>query len=102
MTSEAIHIQTSKSLQPTPQFETCVRNTQPSSCTFLRGLWVWVYTNFAPIATRVGYKKHAARLCGVAAILLVHQAHSCFGAQVFSQSEYSIRILCLQSAYCGD
>ncbi|KAG2756410.1 hypothetical protein P692DRAFT_20714253, partial [Suillus brevipes Sb2] len=53
------------------------------SALFLRGLWV--YTKFAPIATRVSYKRHAARLCGVAAILLVHQAHSRFGAQVLDE-----------------
>ncbi|KAG2118045.1 uncharacterized protein F5147DRAFT_552200, partial [Suillus discolor] len=40
---------------------------------FFGGLWL--YTTFAPIATRIGYKRHARRLWGVAAILLVQQAH---------------------------
>jgi len=47
------------------------------SALFLGALWV--YTTFAPIATRVGYKRHEERLWGIAAFLLAQQAHFCFG-----------------------
>ena len=51
------------------------------SALFLGALWV--YTTFAPIATRVGYKRHEERLWGVVAFLIAQQAHFCFGTQVF-------------------
>ncbi|KAJ8597618.1 hypothetical protein M405DRAFT_870842 [Rhizopogon salebrosus TDB-379] len=40
---------------------------------------LWMYTTFAPIATRAGYKRHEARLWGITASLLAWQVHFCFG-----------------------
>ncbi|KAG2044463.1 hypothetical protein BDR03DRAFT_989305 [Suillus americanus] len=60
---------------------------------FLGGLWV--YTTFAPIATRVGYKRHPARLWGVALILLVQQAHFCFGVASTMETRWLHAPTCL-------
>ncbi|KAI0715041.1 hypothetical protein C8Q76DRAFT_692965 [Earliella scabrosa] len=45
---------------------------------FLAGLWV--YTTFAPTATKAGYKTHRNRLPGVVLFLIGAQAHFSFGS----------------------
>ncbi|KAI0962358.1 hypothetical protein AcW1_001200 [Taiwanofungus camphoratus] len=41
---------------------------------------LWVYAAYAPAATRKGYLTHAHRMGAVAAVMLVQQAHFCFGS----------------------
>ncbi|KAG1864763.1 hypothetical protein DFJ58DRAFT_714926 [Suillus subalutaceus] len=62
----------------TPSHSTHLGSGTSKCALFFGGLWV--YRTFAPIATRLGYKRHPARLWGVAAILLVQQPHFYFGA----------------------
>lgn len=45
---------------------------------YLAGLWV--YTTFAPITTKVGYKTHKNRLWGITLFLIGAQAHFAFGS----------------------
>ncbi|KAH7927238.1 hypothetical protein BV22DRAFT_1007297 [Leucogyrophana mollusca] len=50
------------------------------SLLFLGGLFV--YTTFAPLATKLGYKRagNMNRLWGIIAFMIVQQAHFCFGS----------------------
>ncbi|KAI0937144.1 hypothetical protein AcV5_005113 [Taiwanofungus camphoratus] len=41
---------------------------------------LWVYAAYAPATTRKGYLTHAHRMGAVAAVMLVQQAHFCFGS----------------------
>ncbi|KAL1951192.1 hypothetical protein VTO73DRAFT_341 [Trametes versicolor] len=53
---------------------------------YLAGLWV--YTTFAPITTKVGYKTHKNRLWGITLFLIGAQAHFAFGSAPTTETRW--------------
>lgn len=56
---------------------------------FFGGLWI--YTSFAPLATKIGYRNNMNILKAVAISMVVQQAHFCFGSYVLAGFRTQLR-----------